>query len=599
MRTASPDDLHRLTGLRGGDLTIPPATSVTVEGTHERNPMGQLHEYRGIVPTVADSAILFATAELTGDVVVGERTIIGAGVKIIGDSHGPVRIGDDVQILENTVLHLLPDNDLVLDNGVIVGPGAMIHGCRIGAHSVVEPGAIVCDGSEVGADCVVARAPSSSSARASRPGPRSTASRRSRSGASATRRPCRPGPGLPATSRTGARAGPAGDAPCGASLGRCVMPHWLGIGLGLIILVFTWVIVVSTLVLPRPLTGPVRLSVWATRSTRRLFFTLAHFRRTYEGKDAVLAPIGPVALVAQLAAWLVLLGIGFSIMLVPYTDDLGHAASEVGAAMFTLGLARSARFTNDTIVIAAAASGFVVIALQIAYLPALYAAFSRRESLIAMLVSRAGEPSWGPEILIRHQLVGIVDSLPAFYGDWEQWAADFSESHSTYPVLLVFRSPDPWSSWAVALLAVLDAAAMQLALNPTSAPSQARLSLRMGYTALRRISDGLGWRYEHDPMPDDPIQLTFEEFERAVLLLRDVGFDTERDADEAWPHFRGWRVNYEALAYRWAARVMAPPAPWSGPRPGLGQQTITPQRPPHRSPDSPDPGVYRRPDFDA
>ncbi len=76
-------------------------------------------------------------------------------MKIIGDSHGPVRIGADVQILENTVLHLLPDNDLVLDDGVIIGPGAMIHGCRIGAGSVVEPGAIVCDHSALGAGSVV------------------------------------------------------------------------------------------------------------------------------------------------------------------------------------------------------------------------------------------------------------------------------------------------------------------------------------------------------------------------------------------------------------------------------------------------------------
>lgn len=45
-----------------------------------------------------------------------------------------------------------PDNDLVIDDGVTVGPGAMIHGCRIGARSVIEPGAIVCDGSEPGAD---------------------------------------------------------------------------------------------------------------------------------------------------------------------------------------------------------------------------------------------------------------------------------------------------------------------------------------------------------------------------------------------------------------------------------------------------------------
>jgi carbonic anhydrase/acetyltransferase-like protein (isoleucine patch superfamily) len=155
VRSASPDDLRRLIGLREGDLTVPPPTAITVADTQEAGAMGQLYAYRGILPTVAASAALFPTAEITGDVVVGERTIIGAGVKIIGDSHGPVRIGNDVQILENTVLHLLPDNDLIIDDGVIVGPGAMIHGCRIGARSVVEPGAIVCDGSVLGAGCVV------------------------------------------------------------------------------------------------------------------------------------------------------------------------------------------------------------------------------------------------------------------------------------------------------------------------------------------------------------------------------------------------------------------------------------------------------------
>ena len=117
--------------------------------------MGRLYTYRGIVPSIAASTTLFPTAEITGDVVIGERTIIGAGVKIIGDSHGPVRIGSDVQILETTVLHLLPDNELVIDDGAIVGPGAMIHGCHIGAGTVVEPAAIVCDWSVVGPESVV------------------------------------------------------------------------------------------------------------------------------------------------------------------------------------------------------------------------------------------------------------------------------------------------------------------------------------------------------------------------------------------------------------------------------------------------------------
>jgi hypothetical protein len=375
-----------------------------------------------------------------------------------------------------------------------------------------------------------------------------------------------------------------------------LMPVWLGILVGLVVLTLTWTSVVFTLVLPRALAGPGRLSIWVNRTTRRFFFAFSRLARTYERKDAVLAPIGPVALLAQLAVWLTLFGVAFVAMLEPYTHDVTRAITQVGAAMFTLGLARSAEHTNDNIAILAGASGFVVIALQIAYLPALYAAFNRRESLIAMLASRAGEPSWGPEILIRHQLVGIVDALPDLYGQWEQWAAEFAESHSNYPVLLLFRSPEPWSSWVIALLSVLDAAAMQLSLNPSTAPSQARLSLRMGYSALHRISDALGWEYEHDPMPDDPIELTVEEFTAAVGLLQEVGFITERDALAAWPHFRGWRVNYEDLAYRWANRVLAPPAPWSGHRAGLREQNVSPRRPPHRTPDTLE--SYRRPEFD-
>ena len=373
------------------------------------------------------------------------------------------------------------------------------------------------------------------------------------------------------------------------------MPTLIAILLGLVLLAFTWTSVLFTLVLPRAQWGPGRLSVSVNRATRWLLNLVSKLTKSYERKDAVLALVGPIAVLAQLVLWLLLFGAAFVVMLLPYTHNLGHAIEEVGAAMFTLGLARSSTNTNDTIVIIAAASGFVVIALQIAYLPSLYAAFNRRESLIAMLAGRAGEPSWGPEILIRHQLVGIVDALPDFYASWEQWAAEFSESHSSYPVLLLFRSPDPWSSWVLALLSVLDAAAMQLALNPTTTPSQARLCLRMGYTALRRVSRALGWDFDDDPLPDAPLQLSLEEFATAVDLLRDSGYRTERDIDEAWRHFRGWRVNYEDLAYRWADRILAPPAPWSGTRSRLHQQDVRPIRPPHRSPD--DQPSYERPDF--
>ena len=156
LRTASDADRARLAALRGGevDLTSHPGSTVTtppMAGVH----MGRLYAYRDKTPAIADSAVLFDSAEITGDVVVGGSSIIGAGVKIIGDSHGPVRIGARVQILENTVLHLLPDNELIVEDDVVIGPGAMIHGCHLGAGTVVEPAAIVCDFSQVGAQSVV------------------------------------------------------------------------------------------------------------------------------------------------------------------------------------------------------------------------------------------------------------------------------------------------------------------------------------------------------------------------------------------------------------------------------------------------------------
>jgi carbonic anhydrase/acetyltransferase-like protein (isoleucine patch superfamily) len=117
--------------------------------------MGTLDAYRDKTPSIGAGTVLFDSAEITGDVIIGADSLIGAGVKIIGNSHGPVRIGSRVQILENAVLHLLPDNELIIDDDAVIGPAVMIHGCHIGRGTVVEPSAIVCDGSVVGAESVV------------------------------------------------------------------------------------------------------------------------------------------------------------------------------------------------------------------------------------------------------------------------------------------------------------------------------------------------------------------------------------------------------------------------------------------------------------
>jgi hypothetical protein len=137
----------------------------------------------------------------------------------------------------------------------------------------------------------------------------------------------------------------------------------------------------------------------------------------------------------------------------------------------------------------------------------------------------------------------------------------------------------------VGLLAVMDAAAMHLALAPTSAPvPTARLMLRSGFTALRDIARVLAIPFDPDPQPDDPIELTFEEYEAAVEHVVKAGFMAERSAAESWPHFRGWRVNYERIAYALARKVDAVPAMWSGSR-DWPAEPMMPKRPTDRRPD--------------
>ena len=364
-------------------------------------------------------------------------------------------------------------------------------------------------------------------------------------------------------------------------------------GLAIVIVTITGVLFVF--VLPRQPSGIERAALLVSRSVRLFFVALSRMTTTYERKDAILARTAPVALLAQLLFWAGSLVIGFDLMLMPTTHSISNGLVQAVTAIFTVGTVHIGGQSNTAIDVAAGAVWVICVALQIGYLPTLYNAYGRREGLVALLESRAGAPAWGPELLARHQLVGIIDTLPDLYREWEEWSADVAESHSTYPILLLFRSPDPWLSWLVGLIAVLDAAAMHMALCPSSAPSQARLCIRMGFTLTNRIASSLGWEIDFDPKPDGPIQLQFQEFTDAVDMLAEIGFAMERSAKDAWPDFHGWRVNYEEAAYHLADRIIAPPAPWSGTRRHLRSGTVKPHRPPQRRPGS-DPNItYQRP----
>jgi hypothetical protein len=359
--------------------------------------------------------------------------------------------------------------------------------------------------------------------------------------------------------------------------------HVLAVVVGAFLALVTTAHIVRTLVIPRA--SRTLMSHIVDMGVDALFVMIVRPIRSYATKDKVLAAQGAAVILAQLAAWLICYELAYALLLWPSVGGFPSALRQAGSSMFTLGFAYTPSAGATVIDVIAAATGVVVVALQIGYLPTLYAAFNRRETEVTLLLARAGSPPWGPELLLRtrYGVAVLSDDLPAFYARWERWAADVAESHSNYPVLVRFRSPHKLSSWLVGLLAVMDSAAMLLALCPSRDRMEPRRAIRMGFTALRGMGSALGMHVDLDPDPDGDIELGFDEFEAAVEQLRTVGFPMDRDAAEAWPHFRGWRVNYESLAYALARRTDAVPAPWSGPR-RWPAATIPVQRPPNRAP---------------
>jgi hypothetical protein len=330
--------------------------------------------------------------------------------------------------------------------------------------------------------------------------------------------------------------------------------------------------VTGTLIVSRSVSS--RLTRWADQIVVRVY-RLATRRcgDDYRRMDRVLATQAAAILLCQLAAWLVVAYVGFALLLWPFAvRGVVSAFVDAGSSLFTLGFAVPAGAAPAVIVFLAAAAGLVIVTLQIAYLPTLYASFNRRETEVALLNGRAGVPSWGPELLARtHYALGsgmsTLDTMPDLYAAWERWAADVAESHTTYLPLVRFRSPTPLSSWVTALLAVLDSAALFLVLSPKAAPEvPARLCLRGGFLCFSRVARAMGIGVPDEPDPGSGISLTYQDFLEGVAKMREVDFPIERDPADAWQDFVGWRVNYEQAAYAVAAAVDAVPALWSGPR---------------------------------
>ncbi len=340
---------------------------------------------------------------------------------------------------------------------------------------------------------------------------------------------------------------------------------------GIYIVTGTLVSAIKTFVLPRG------INVWLTRV---VFLGIGFFFRwrarrssSYEERDQIMALFAPFSLILMPIILLTLVLIGY--MCLFWALDVRPVADVFklsGSSLLTLGYASVDSIPSKILEFSEAMIGLILIALLIAYLPTMYAAFAKRETNVALLETRAGSPPSAVEMISRSYRTGELKNLREVWVSWQTWFAEVEESHTSLAVLTFFRSPQPSRSWVTAAGTVLDTAALILSTVDVPWAPPAAFCLRSGYLTLREIAKFFEIPFNPEPSPDDPICISRAEFDEVYDELARQNIPLKTDRDQAWHDFAGWRVNYDSTLLALAELTMAPYAPWSSDRSAVPQK---------------------------
>src|SRR3954462_15296247 len=115
-----------------------------------------IRPYRGILPSVHSTAYIDESAQVIGDVEIGEESSVWMTVVIRGDVNR-IRIGRRSNVQDAKIVHVMKDSHpTIVGNDVTIGHAAVVHGCTIEDQCLIGMGAILLNGSHVGTGSIVA-----------------------------------------------------------------------------------------------------------------------------------------------------------------------------------------------------------------------------------------------------------------------------------------------------------------------------------------------------------------------------------------------------------------------------------------------------------
>lgn len=101
-----------------------------------------IYAFEGKIPQIDLLAYVHESANIIGDVIIGQECFIGAGAIVRGD-YGGIRIGSRTAIEEGCIIHAPPDELCEIGSDVIIGHGAIIHCAKVENFSFIGMGAIL------------------------------------------------------------------------------------------------------------------------------------------------------------------------------------------------------------------------------------------------------------------------------------------------------------------------------------------------------------------------------------------------------------------------------------------------------------------------
>jgi carbonic anhydrase/acetyltransferase-like protein (isoleucine patch superfamily) len=115
-----------------------------------------IRPYKGVMPTIPSNCYVDVSAQVIGDVVLGEHASIWMNAVVRGDVHH-IRIGKNTNIQDNSVLHgMLGKWPVILGDDVTVGHTVTLHGCVIEDRCLIGMGVIILNGARIGHDSIIA-----------------------------------------------------------------------------------------------------------------------------------------------------------------------------------------------------------------------------------------------------------------------------------------------------------------------------------------------------------------------------------------------------------------------------------------------------------